>query len=214
MNKKLLVRLIMLFAFVLMISAAVIYFTFDIRALDYLAMFEPRCIFLALGCLFVGLFFDGLRLITLAKVTDERLTFRQIVNVVLSNYFLALVTPGASGGAIAQVMFMRKAGVPVAKATVVVLVRTIMSIFFLILLVPFVLHSDNDIVNWMPAYLLTLLSVVFISLPVVAFFLMRTRYPEQWLYVCTEKFSYTTRRNCFIWYREFKNAFVVMGNIC
>ena len=174
-------------------------------------MFEPRCIFLALGCLFVGLFFDGLRLITLAKVTDERLTFRQIVNVVLSNYFLALVTPGASGGAIAQVMFMRKAGVPVAKATVVVLVRTIMSIFFLILLVPFVLHSDNDIVNWMPAYLLTLLSVVFISLPVVAFFLMRTRYPEQWLYVCTEKFSYTTRRNCFIWYREFKNAFVVMG---
>ena len=211
MNKKLLVRLIMLFAFVLMISAAVIYFTFDIRALDYLAMFEPRCIFLALGCLFVGLFCDGLRLITLAKVTDERLTFRQIVNVVLSNYFLALVTPGASGGAIAQVMFMRKAGVPVAKATVVVLVRTIMSIFFLILLVPFVLHSDNDIVNWMPAYLLTLLSVVFISLPVVAFFLMRTRYPEQWLYVCTEKFSYTTRRNCFIWYREFKNAFVVMG---
>lgn len=211
MNKKLLVRLIMLFAFVLMISAAVIYFTFDIRALDYLAMFESRCIFLALGCLFVGLFFDGLRLITLAKVTDERLTLRQIVNVVLSNYFLALVTPGASGGAIAQVMFMRKAGVPVAKATVVVLVRTIMSIFFLILLVPFVLHSDSDIVNWMPAYLLTLLSVVFISLPVVAFFLMRTRYPEQWLYVCTEKFSYTTRRNCFIWYREFKNAFVVMG---
>lgn len=211
MNKKLLVRLIMLFAFVLMISAAVIYFTFDIRALDYLAMFKPRCIILALGCLFIGLFFDGLRLITLAKVTDERLTMRQIINVVLSNYFLALVTPGASGGAIAQVMFMRKAGVPVAKATVVVLVRTIMSISFLILLVPFVLHSDNDIVKWMPAYALTLLSVVFISLPLVAFFLMRTRYPEQWLYACTSKFSYTTRRNCFIWYREFKNAFIVMG---
>ena len=211
MNKKLLVRLIMLFAFVLMISAAVIYFTFDIRALDYLAMFEPRCIILALGCLFIGLFFDGLRLITLAKVTDERLTMRQIINVVLSNYFLALVTPGASGGAIAQVMFMRKAGVPVAKATVVVLVRTIMSISFLILLVPFVLHSDNDIVKWMPAYALTLLSVVFISLPLLAFFLMRTRYPEQWLYACTSKFSYTTRRNCFIWYREFKNAFIVMG---
>lgn len=211
MNKKLLVRLIMLFAFVLMISAAVIYFTFDIRALDYLAMFEPRCIILALGCLFIGLFFDGLRLITLAKVTDERLTMRQIINVVLSNYFLALVTPGASGGAIAQIMFMRKAGVPVAKATVVVLVRTIMSISFLILLVPFVLHSDNDIVKWMPAYALTLLSVVFISLPLLAFFLMRTRYPEQWLYACTSKFSYTTRRNCFIWYREFKNAFIVMG---
>ncbi|MTS25530.1 UPF0104 family protein, partial [Sellimonas intestinalis] len=92
---------------------------------------------------------------TLAAVTDEKLTTRQVVNVVLSNYFLALVTPGASGGAVAQIMFMRKAGVPVAKATVVVFVRTIMSITFLILLVPFVLHSDHALVDWMPTSVIT-----------------------------------------------------------
>ena len=149
MNKKLLLRLAILFSCVLIISATVIYLTFDIRTLEYLTLFEPRCILLALGCLTIGLVFDGLRLITLANVMEEKLTFKQIVNVVLSNYFLALVTPGASGGAIAQVMFMRKAGVPVAKSTVVVLVRTVMSIFFLILLVPIVLHSDKDIVQWM-----------------------------------------------------------------
>ena len=39
MNKKLLLRLGALFVFVLLISAAVIYFTFDIRTLDYLTMF-------------------------------------------------------------------------------------------------------------------------------------------------------------------------------
>ncbi len=211
MSKKLIVRLSLLFSFVLLISVAVIYFTFDIRALDYLTMFEPRCILLALGCLSMGLFFDGLRLITLANVTDEKLSFRQIINVVLSNYFLALVTPGATGGAIAQVMFMRRAGVPVAKSTVVVLVRTIMSIFFLILLVPVVLHVDKDIVNWMPAYLLTILSVVFTSLPVIAILLMRTHYPEQAIFWCTRKLSYTTRRNCYIWYQQFKNAVIVMG---
>ena len=44
MNKKLLFRLGLLFGFVLLISAAVIYFTFDIRTLEYLTMFEPRCI--------------------------------------------------------------------------------------------------------------------------------------------------------------------------
>lgn len=211
MNKKLMVRLAVLFAFVVAISAAVIYFTVDIRTLEYLTMFEPRCILLALGCLTVGLLFDGLRLITLAQVTDERLTFRQIVNVVLSNYFLALVTPGASGGAIAQVMFMRKAGVPVAKSTVVVLVRTVMSIIFLILLVPVVLHSDEDIVNWMPASVLTVLSVLFISLPVIVISLLQTRYPEKLIFFCTRKCSYTTRRNCYIWYEEFKNAVNVMG---
>lgn len=211
MNKKLVVRLAVLFSFVVLISAAVIYFTVDIRTLEYLTLFEPRCILLALGCLAVGLIFDGLRLITLANVTDGRLTFRQVVNVVLSNYFLALVTPGASGGAIAQVMFMRKAGVPVAKSTVVVLVRTVMSIIFLILLVPVVLHSDSDIVKWMPASVLTVLSVLFISLPIIVISLLRTHYPEQAIYWFTRKFSHTTRRNCFIWYREFKNAVVVMG---
>ncbi|MDO4921216.1 MAG: lysylphosphatidylglycerol synthase transmembrane domain-containing protein [Phascolarctobacterium sp.] len=211
MNKKLLLRLTVLFAFVLLISAAVIYFTFDIRALDYLTLFEPRCILLALGCLAVGLLFDGLRLLTLASITDGQLTLKQVVNVVLSNYFLALVTPGASGGAIAQVMFMRKAGVPVAKSTVVVLVRTIMSISFLILLVPVVLHSDSDIVKWMPASVLTVVSVAFISLPVIAVLLMRSRYPERIIFWFTRKFSYTTRRNCYIWYQQFKHAVIVMG---
>ena len=150
MHRKLIRRLLWMFVFVIAISAAVIYFTFYIRALEYLTMFEPWCIAAAFGILGLGLVFDGLRLMTLATVTDEKLTTRQVVNVVLSNYFLALVTPGASGGAVAQIMFMRKAGVPVAKATVVVFVRTIMSITFLILLVPFVLHSDHALVDWMP----------------------------------------------------------------
>lgn len=211
MNNKLLVRLMVLFVFVLAISAAVIYFTFDIRTLDYLTMFQPVYILMALGILFVGLLFDGLRLITLAKVTDERLSLKQIVNVVLSNYFLALVTPGASGGAIAQVMFMKKAGVPVAKATVVVLVRTIMSISFLIFLVPVVFFTDTDINTGIPTYVLAIVSVGFISLPIIAFFLMRTYYPEKWIDFFTRKLAYKTRQNCFIWYQEFKNAFVVMG---
>lgn len=211
MNNKLIARLAVLFVFVLAISVAVVYFTFDIRAVSYLTMFEPKCIFLALACLAVGLLFDGLRLITLASVTDEKLTLKQIVNVVLSNYFLALVTPGASGGAIAQVMFMKKAGVPVPKATVVILVRTIMSISFLILCVPVVLFTDPGITSWLsPAAIMTV-SAIFISLPIVAFFLMRTDKPEKWLLMCTQKASHTTRANCLIWYKDFKQAFVIMG---
>ena len=211
MSNKLVARLAALFAFVLAISVAVVYFTFDIRAIKYLTMFEPKCILLALACLCIGLLFDGLRLITLADVTDEKLSLRQVVNVVLSNYFLALVTPGASGGAIAQVMFMKKAGVPVPKATVVILVRTIMSINFLILCVPVVLFTDPGISSWLPPAVIMTVSIAFISLPLLAFFLMRTAYPKRWLYLCTQKFSHTTRRNCFIWYNEFKQAFIIMG---
>ena len=211
MHRKLIRRLLWMFVFVIVISAAVIYFTFDIRALEYLTMFEPWCIAAAFGILGLGLVFDGLRLMTLAEVTDEKLTIRQVINVVLSNYFLALVTPGASGGAVAQIMFMRKAGVPVAKATVVVFVRTIMSITFLILLVPFVLHSDHALVDWMPTSVITIVSVLFVSLPVAAVLLMRTRYPEFWIIGLTNNFSRDFRRKCFIWYKEFKQASFIMG---
>ena len=132
MNKKLIGRLLLVFVIIVLIPAAVIYFTFDIRALEYLTMFKPWSIAAAFGILAVGLIFDGLRLMTLARVTDERLSIKEVINVVLSNYFLAVVlTPGASGGAIAQIMFMKRANVPVAKATVIVFVRTIMSITFL-----------------------------------------------------------------------------------
>lgn len=212
MHRKLIRRLLWLFVFVIAISVAVIYFTFDIRALEYLTMFEPWCIAAAFGVLGLGLVFDGLRLMTLADVTDEKLTVRQVVNVVLSNYFLALVTPGASGGAVAQIMFMRKASVPVAKATVVVFVRTIMSITFLILLVPFVLNSDHTLVDWMPTSVITIVSVLFVSLPIAAVLLMRTRYPEFWLIGLTNNFSHDFRRRCFIWYKEFKQASFIMGN--
>ena len=74
MHRKLIRRLLWMFVFVIAISAAVIYFTFDIRALEYLTMFEPWCIAAAFGILGLGLVFDGLRLMTLAAVTDEKLT--------------------------------------------------------------------------------------------------------------------------------------------
>ena len=41
--------------------------------------------------------------------------YKHVFNVVFSNYFLALLTPGQGGGGIAQLMFMKKAGVSVAK---------------------------------------------------------------------------------------------------
>ena len=100
---------------------------------------------------------------------------------------------------------------PVAKATVVVFVRTIMSITFLILLVPFVLHSDHALVDWMPTSVITIVSVLFVSLPIAAVLLMRTRYPEFWIIGLTNNFSRDFRRNCFIWYKEFKQASFIMG---
>jgi len=212
MNKQLFRTLCVLMFLVLLISAIVIYFTFDIRALNFLAMFKPWSILFALGMLFCGLFFDGCRLMTLADIADEKLSYHNVGNVVLSNYFLALLTPGASGGAIAQVMFMKKAGVSVPKATVIIFVRTIMSILFLFFLVPLIFYYDHTLIGWLPTSIIILFAVVFISIPLLCIFLMTTRYPEYWLAKLTKNFSDNTQRAIFLGYRDFREASFLIGH--
>lgn len=93
MNKKLLLRLAILFScYCCCFSDG--YLPDDIRTIEYLTLFEPRVYSAIAERLTIGLVFDGLRLITLANVMEEKLTFKQIVNVVLSNYFLALANTG------------------------------------------------------------------------------------------------------------------------
>ena len=211
MHNKLFKRIALLFLLVILISAAVIYFTFDMRALRYLSLFSPENVLLALGSLALGLFFDGTRLITLAKVTDEKLGVWDVVKVVLSNYFLALVTPGATGGAIAQILFMRKAGVPVTRSTVIILVRTLMSIVFLILMLPFFMSIDEGITMWVPMPLITAVCVLFLALPLAAIFLMHTDYPERIIYSASRHISHERRRQAFRAYHDFRHAVYIMG---
>jgi glycosyltransferase 2 family protein len=134
-----------------------------------------------------------------------------VIKVVLSNYFLALVTPGATGGAVAQIMFMKKAGIPVAKSTVVIFVRTIMSILFLIIVVPFFLNVDSAAKGWVPMYVVVTVSLMFTAMPIAAVYLMHTQYPQRIIYSCTRHVSHELRRKCFLWYSDFKEASFIMG---
>ena len=210
-RNKLYKRIALVVIFVLSISAAVIYFTFDIRALDYLTMFSSWSVLCALGALAIGLFFDGTRLLTLARITGEDLPLPDVVKVVLSNYFLAVLTPGATGGAIAQVMFMRRAGVSVARSTVIILVRTIMSIFFLIIMLPVFMKQDEAITNWVPMPVIMTVSVIFIAIPVAAVALMRTNYPKRVIYYFSRYFRHERRRQAFRLYYDFRQAVYIMG---
>ena len=210
-RNKLYKRIALVVIFVLAISAAVIYFTFDIRALDYLTMFSSWSVLCALGALAIGLFFDGTRLLTLARITGEDLSLSDVTKVVLSNYFLAVLTPGATGGAIAQVMFMRRAGVSVARSTVIILVRTIMSIFFLIVMLPIFMKQDEAITSWIPLPVIMTVSAIFIAIPVTAVALMRTNYPKRIIYYFSRYFKHERRRQAFRLYYDFRQAVYIMG---
>lgn len=210
MNKKIFLKIVILFVSVILIPASVIYFTFDMNAVKYLTMFKPWSIIAALGCLIIGLIFDGTRLIQLTKIAGQKLPVKDVFSVVLSNYFLALLTPGASGGAIAQVMFMKRAGIQGAKAVVIVFVRTIMSITFLIFLVPIVLHYDYILVDKVPTGIISAVSILFIALPISVILFMNTKYPEKAIYLFTKKFWRSYRKRILSWYNEFKEALFML----
>ena len=141
-------RLIVLLLLVGVISYCVIYFTVDINTLKTLIDFQPWSIAAAFFSVAIGLFLDGLRLTQLIKISGEKITPLQAARVVFGNYFLALLTPGFSGGAVAQLMFLRHADIPIGKATVIVIVRTLVSIAFLFVCMPFILLSDDGVLPW------------------------------------------------------------------
>ncbi|MGI6091417.1 MAG: flippase-like domain-containing protein [Veillonellaceae bacterium] len=205
-------RLALLILIVGSISAALIYFTVDINTLHHLSAFQPWSLGLAFVMLAVGLFFDGTRLTHLVKISGEQITLRQAVHVVFSNYFLALLTPGAAGGAVAQVMFLRKAGVPIGKATVLVVVRTILSILFLFICLPIVFFNDPGLIPWISEKIIIVISVFIAVFILASIWLFRTNALNTLLVRLTKRLGHRYRRRIFATYRDVRGAVFMLSS--
>lgn len=199
-------RLIFLIVLVTVISVGVIYFTVDINTLRNLTRFNPFIILAALVSIGFGLFLDGLRLMQLVRISDEKITYSQALHVVFGNYFLALLTPGFSGGAIAQVLFLRHAGIPVGKATIIVIVRTLVSIFALFLCMPFIFMSDAGVVPWISDRTLTMISLGAIIGIVLIVWAFQKNYLDYVMIKIARKFSAQKAQAFLAFYRDTKLA--------
>ena len=203
-------RFIVLILLVVVISGVVIYTTVDINTLKNLNRFQPWSIGLAVLAVGLGMFFDGSRLMHMVKISHEKITLYQAVQVVFGNYFLALLTPGATGGAVAQLMFLRHAGVPTGKATVLVIVRTLLSIFFLVLCMPFIFLHDEGILPGISNQTLMVITltafVVIIAIVVGA----RQGTLDYFVIRFTRHMKNIRRRKVFAFYRDTKCAIALL----
>lgn len=199
-------RLIILILLVVVISVGVIYFTVDINTLRNLTEINPLAIFAALVSIAFGLFLDGVRLMQLVKISDEKISVSQAFHVVFGNYFLALLTPGFSGGAIAQVLFLRNAGVPVGKATVIVIVRTVVSIMFLIMCLPFIFMHDAGIIPWISDETLMIISISALLLTILIVWLFHKNYLDFLAIKIARHLSHKRARAYIAFYRDNKLA--------
>lgn len=205
-------RFLILLLFLLLIPGAVIYFTVDIHTLASLTEFQPWSIALAFLCVSIGLTLDGTRLMHLVHISGERITVAQAAQVVFGNYFLALLTPGATGGAVAQLMFLRHAGVPVGKATVLVITRTLVSILFLIFCLPFIFWHDAEILPGFSNGPLMAVSLFAFLVIVGLIVLFRTRLLDYLLVYITRRLSPARKKKAFAFFRDIKTGVNLLAN--
>ncbi|MBQ1889103.1 flippase-like domain-containing protein [Selenomonas caprae] len=204
-------RFLFLILLVLVISGIVIYSTVDIHTLRNLDKFQPWSIALAILAVSLGMFFDGSRLMHMVKISNEKITLYQAVQVIFGNYFLALLTPGATGGAVAQLMFLRHAGVPTGKATVLVIVRTLLSILFLVFCMPFIFMHDAGIIPGVSNE--TLMGITLTAFAVILAIIVGARrgYLDYVVVRCSKRMKNERRRKFFAFYRDTKSAISLLS---
>lgn len=162
-----------------LISGATIYWTIDLESLSSLKSFNVSSLGLALLCLTLGMYFDGLRLQRLVRMGGYKLPLIAVLRVIFGNYFMAMLTPGASGGAVAQALILRSYQVPIGKGAPIVLIRTVFSILFLIVMMPFIFAFESIDIPYISNERLLQLSLFAMVCTFVGVYALQTRYMRQ-----------------------------------
>ena len=163
----------------IIVSGITIYFTIDIESLATLGTFNLSSLGLAALALTLGMYFDGLRLQRLVRMGGYSLSLVAILRVIFGNYFMAMLTPGASGGAVAQALILRSYQVPIGKAAPIVLVRTVFSILFLIVMLPIILLTKKIDVPYISNSQLLGISIFVVISTFVGIYMLQTRLMKQ-----------------------------------
>ncbi|WP_298695906.1 flippase-like domain-containing protein, partial [uncultured Veillonella sp.] len=182
---KMMKRGIFMFLLLLAVSIGIIYYTIDLDALKTISSFNSISLLLALVALIVGMYFDGLRLQRLVKIGGYKLSIKAVLRVIFSNYFMAMLTPGAS----AQVLVLRSYGVPISKGTPIVLIRTVFSIMFLVIMLPFVFLRDAIEIPYISRDMLLTFAVVSVIAMLVGTYILQTKYMRQFVYNLAQRFK-------------------------
>lgn len=194
------------------ISCGVIYFTVDINTLSHLTEFQPWSIIVTIFLVIIGLILDGTRLMHLVRASNEHITLQQAVQVIFGNYFLALLTPGATGGAVAQLIFLRNAGIPTGKATVFVIVRTLVSILFLLLCLPIIFYFDNSLLPWISTNVLIGISIFIVLGTFFIIWALKNKFTDYLVIKFSKRLKYAKRRMLYAFYRDIKGAIVLLSS--
>jgi len=204
-------RVAALIGLIVFISLAVLYSTAEMDTLRHLSDFHPGSLVGVLILIAAGMYFDALRLQRLTGVTGRSVGLMAAVRVVFGNYFMALLTPGASGGAVIQVLFLKRAGIPTGSATVVVLIRTVLSILFLLVCLPVVFYYDPQILPWFDREAIVQGSILLVGVAAAGLVMLRTGLSDRLAVIVLKRVPVRWRLRLMKVYRDMRNATALMA---
>ena len=205
-------RLAGLIVLVVSVSFLVLFWTVDVATLRQLSNFHPVSLLGVVFLIAIGIYFDALRLIRLSAVSGEKVPLSLALRVVFGNYFMALLTPGAAGGAVIQVLFLKRAGMPTGKATVVVLIRTILSILFLLVCLPVVFFYDPQILPWFDRDGIVQAALLLVGLTIAGMLAMRTRMADRLAVIIVKRLPVRWRFRLMKVYCDMRGALALMSS--
>lgn len=186
---KMIRRGIFMFVLLFAVSLGIIYYTIDLESLKTITTFNGQSLFFAIIALALGMYFDGLRLQRLVKIGGYHLSIKAVLRVIFSNYFMAMLTPGASGGAVAQVLVLKSYNVPISRGTPIVLIRTVFSIMFLVIMLPIVFLYDSIEIPYISRDMLLLFSFLAVLATLLGTYLLQTIYMRKFVYNLAQHFK-------------------------
>lgn len=79
---------------------------------------------------------DGLRLYFILRTVGERVSLRDIIPLVFINFFFSNITPMATGGGFAQVLYLQRVGVSIGSAAAATSIRTVLAMLVIFTAAP------------------------------------------------------------------------------
>ncbi len=167
------------------IILGIMYFTIDAQTIQYLSQvsFRPAFFFFFGVAILLNVlywFIWGARIKVLSRIIDPkvRISLWESTKIVITNQFLAGITPSLAGGEPVRIYLLSKDGLSTGGATATVFGERLIDAIFILVLVPFGFFVFKDRIDiTLISYGLTIGIIVFIT--GIVLFALALKYPQR-----------------------------------
>lgn len=114
--------------------------TFDAHTMEAISQIKTEYILLAVGVHIVSLFIQSLRIKVMCHALDHDIDLLEATKIVVSSMFVAALTPAAVAGEPLRIHLLNKRGMPLGRATTLILAERLMDALLILSLAPISLY--------------------------------------------------------------------------